>query len=323
MMNQNVWGSEKELIALVENLTNQRDDARKMYDGALQVLNELKASQKIKQEVSDKITADNLFKYFKSGAKFIQEDFLNLEHTKLTFTPYAISEFCGGTINDITFEQMEEFIQNNEEDCTGAINMQFLVGKTIVEIDDECMNAVTIKCTDGSMFTLDCDDQHQHVGVLQVSKIDQTKVDFAESHAALNAFQNQAQLDAARMDITNLVKVLHEISFCAQNSFRIHLLAGNIWASLLVMQLPISTSGDSMSKQYPEPHEISDSMSKQYPEPHEINERHGQIFYRCRPCQSSENLHWYRGTSCSVCSKPECTVALDKEWAIMLKENES
>lgn len=228
-MNQNVWGSEKELIALVENLASQRDDARKMYNGALEVLNELKANQKIKQEVSDKVTTDSLFEYFKSGAKFIQEDFLNLEHTKLTFTPYAISEFCSDTINGITFEQMEEFMQKNkEEDCTGAINMQFLVGKTITEIDDACMNAVTIKCTDGSMFTLDCDDQHAHVGVLQVSKIEQakteqakteqTEVDIALSNAALRAFQDQTQLDAVQLDITNLVKVLHEISLCSQNS---------------------------------------------------------------------------------------------------------
>jgi hypothetical protein len=61
-------------------------------------------------------------------------------------------------------------------------------------------------------------------------------------------------------------------------------------------------------------------MTKRYLDPHEINEKHGEIFYRCRPCQSSENLHWYRGMSCPVCPKPECTEYLDKEWTAMLNE---
>ena len=52
------------------------------------------------------------------------------------------------------------------------------------------------------------------------------------------------------------------------------------------------------------------------PTPDEINLKHGAS-YRCRPCGATSGLHWYRGTSCPVCSNPECTKALNKEWSQM------
>jgi hypothetical protein len=50
------------------------------------------------------------------------------------------------------------------------------------------------------------------------------------------------------------------------------------------------------------------------PLPHEINATHGKVYYRCRPCGAETNLHWFRGTSCPVCNKPECTAQLEIEW---------
>lgn len=49
--------------------------------------------------------------------------------------------------------------------------------------------------------------------------------------------------------------------------------------------------------------------------PDQINEQMGKVVYRCRPCRAESGLHWFNGTSCPVCSKPECTEALRKEWA--------
>jgi hypothetical protein len=48
--------------------------------------------------------------------------------------------------------------------------------------------------------------------------------------------------------------------------------------------------------------------------PDQINAQFGKPVYHCRPCKAETGLHWYRGTSCPVCSKPECTAALDHEW---------
>lgn len=55
------------------------------------------------------------------------------------------------------------------------------------------------------------------------------------------------------------------------------------------------------------------------PSPDEINLKNG-AHYRCRPCGATSGLHWYRGTSCPVCSKPECTQSLNEEWAQMERE---
>jgi hypothetical protein len=64
-------------------------------------------------------------------------------------------------------------------------------------------------------------------------------------------------------------------------------------------------------------------MTKRYPEPHEIRGKDGEVYYRCRVCWSPDALIWYRGTSCPVCSKPECREAVDREWASMTKGDES
>jgi hypothetical protein len=58
-------------------------------------------------------------------------------------------------------------------------------------------------------------------------------------------------------------------------------------------------------------------MSNRYPNPHEINEKHGEIFYRCRICQSADKLHWYGDTSCPVCSNPTCTELVKKEYTAL------
>lgn len=49
--------------------------------------------------------------------------------------------------------------------------------------------------------------------------------------------------------------------------------------------------------------------------PGQINAQRPEPVYRCRPCKTSENLSWYRGTSCPVCDRPECHKELDAEWA--------
>lgn len=48
--------------------------------------------------------------------------------------------------------------------------------------------------------------------------------------------------------------------------------------------------------------------------PDDINAERGAPVYRCRPCRAETGLSWYRGTSCPVCSRPECIAALDAEW---------
>lgn len=48
--------------------------------------------------------------------------------------------------------------------------------------------------------------------------------------------------------------------------------------------------------------------------PDEINAAPGGPFYRCRRCRVATGLSWYRGTSCPVCSKPECIAFCDREW---------
>ena len=53
--------------------------------------------------------------------------------------------------------------------------------------------------------------------------------------------------------------------------------------------------------------------------PDQINAKNGTN-YRCRPCGAKSGLHWYRGTSCPVCDKPECAAALDAEWEQALLE---
>lgn len=57
-------------------------------------------------------------------------------------------------------------------------------------------------------------------------------------------------------------------------------------------------------------------MSLYTPTPDEINRKNGAQ-YRCRPCGANSGLSWYRGTSCPVCSNPECISALDAEWLQM------
>lgn len=55
-------------------------------------------------------------------------------------------------------------------------------------------------------------------------------------------------------------------------------------------------------------------MSEAYLTPDEINARPGGPFYSCRRCHATTGLHWYRGTSCPVCSDPACTAFCDREW---------
>lgn len=49
--------------------------------------------------------------------------------------------------------------------------------------------------------------------------------------------------------------------------------------------------------------------------PDDVNQRDGVMHYRCRSCRVDHGLHWYRGTSCPVCSKPECIKFCDDEFA--------
>jgi hypothetical protein len=51
------------------------------------------------------------------------------------------------------------------------------------------------------------------------------------------------------------------------------------------------------------------------PAPHEIRLNDGSPAYKCRSCRATENLYWYKGTSCPVCTNADCTQALDNEWA--------
>ncbi len=51
------------------------------------------------------------------------------------------------------------------------------------------------------------------------------------------------------------------------------------------------------------------------PSPSEINEKYGTFAYRCRPCGATENLSWYRDTSCPTCGSAPCLKFLDEEWA--------
>lgn len=50
------------------------------------------------------------------------------------------------------------------------------------------------------------------------------------------------------------------------------------------------------------------------PAPHEIRRADGSAAYHCRACRAEENLRWFRGTSCPVCSKPECSAELNVEY---------
>lgn len=52
--------------------------------------------------------------------------------------------------------------------------------------------------------------------------------------------------------------------------------------------------------------------------PDEINKQHGKAVYRCRNCRTEEGLHWYRDTSCPVCSNDACIKLCDDEWREML-----
>ena len=49
--------------------------------------------------------------------------------------------------------------------------------------------------------------------------------------------------------------------------------------------------------------------------PDEINSKTDNPYYRCFGCRVATGLHWYRDTSCPVCSKPECIALVDAEWA--------
>lgn len=61
--------------------------------------------------------------------------------------------------------------------------------------------------------------------------------------------------------------------------------------------------------------ELEKQITSMFKQPHDIKMSDGSPAYSCRPCGATENLHWYRDTSCPVCSNPECSAALDKEWA--------
>lgn len=46
-----------------------------------------------------------------------------------------------------------------------------LEGKTIVEVQAHAINVVRLIMSDGSRFMLDCDEQHFHIGVIQVKEL--------------------------------------------------------------------------------------------------------------------------------------------------------
>ena len=49
--------------------------------------------------------------------------------------------------------------------------------------------------------------------------------------------------------------------------------------------------------------------------PCEINAIPGNTHvYKCRGCNSAENLSWFMGTSCPVCNNPECHKQLSAEY---------
>jgi len=56
--------------------------------------------------------------------------------------------------------------------------------------------------------------------------------------------------------------------------------------------------------------------------PDQINEKNGAK-YHCRACGVMTGLHWFNGTSCPVCSKPECQATLQREWDEAYREIEN
>ena len=55
--------------------------------------------------------------------------------------------------------------------------------------------------------------------------------------------------------------------------------------------------------------------------PEEINARYADPVYRCFSCRTPTGLHWYRDTSCPICSRPECIAACDAQWNKALSED--
>ena len=51
-----------------------------------------------------------------------------------------------------------------------------------------------------------------------------------------------------------------------------------------------------------------------YKLPHEIRSKDGTSIYRCRSCGTDENLRWFGGTSCPVCTKIECINEIRREF---------
>lgn len=43
--------------------------------------------------------------------------------------------------------------------------------------------------------------------------------------------------------------------------------------------------------------------------PDQINAKHGKPSWRCVTCRAESGLHWWRGMSVAVCSKPVCSKA--------------
>lgn len=56
--------------------------------------------------------------------------------------------------------------------------------------------------------------------------------------------------------------------------------------------------------------------------PDQINAKPGGPFYRCRKCRTAKGLSWYRGTSCPVCSDPECIAFCNQEWRRAMEQED-
>lgn len=54
--------------------------------------------------------------------------------------------------------------------------------------------------------------------------------------------------------------------------------------------------------------------------PDEINLDLNRVVYRCRACGVGTGLHWFHGTSCPACSRPECVQKLEAEWKAAYEE---
>lgn len=54
-----------------------------------------------------------------------------------------------------------------EEEYEDTRGFEKFIGKTIVSVDSSCINVVSFITDSGKVITIDCDDQHYEIGVIQ------------------------------------------------------------------------------------------------------------------------------------------------------------